>query len=847
MAYSIVNTSHMCRTERPMRLYHRPNDIKPSATTLPANVTFVTDGEIVIGSVKFLRIDTMVSGFDDDTLKGFWTATDGLQVMPIQTTDEPETSNLSDDGISEVISESLVVNGTKIIIYENSDSTEPFIVASTIGNVITVDRRVNLYVNGLYQTRFRIAAIDDNDAADMVGNWILMNYSITINGKDRIIENPVIKPLTSTIQRATLRASSTNTKSGSVNPRRNVSTEDLRNAGQSTDTGIAAAVKDIWNKVISGTSISSNVTPVGSSWVNGPVTDRVIDRSIVNTKIANASRAGSVNPRRGEYSSRNTFGSDSGRLGGFGGSAAVTASVENTYEELFIYNTLETAFMSNPIGSMMFVHGMPFQYTSLTDRRYNTVGEVTSGNENGNVMSPVNSVTDFYGRTFAKEIAANMPIVVVVPGRPKFLSQVSESFLGGMLGLSGRGTQNRNLLRDWIPNWYDDVENALNQLNSDANAADVYQYYSLDTSNAFVEYYNYVNALCQTSAKLMGLEDERMAGGDGTTYYCHQFDWSKFDAAVDKKWNWFQEVVGMDIGVSFAFDPLSAISDSIGNSTGESKFASMMNNISATARELDFLAGSAGVNVDAIDTQSYETAIADLNSRSGLINGARNIASSLSAYLTNSFHGMNVRWPEIWESSNFAHSYSIDMKFIAPYATNFCKWRYVLVPFFHWFAFAAPQSNESIMNYSSPFLVRASSKGYFNVEMGIITGMEWKRFGDGEMISADGVPTEIDVSVTIQDLYQQLSISKFTAAPKNGQSPSVMPSTKAITVFFNNSGLVDLIGTMSGVNMLRIDPGLRVELFAGSLARQTQAIGSGYMNLISGRLAQLANTRIYGI
>ena len=179
---------------------------------------------------------------------------------------------------------------------------------------------------------------------------------------------------------------------------------------------------------------------------------------------------------------------------------------------------------------------------------------------------------------------------------------------------------------------------------------------------------------------------------------------------------------------------------------------------------------------------------------------------------------MNIRFPKVWQDSSSSKDYSIEMHFIAPYATNFCKWRYVLVPFFHCFALTAPRMKTSLNMYSTPFLIRAYSKGYFNVEMGMINSLSWRRFGDGgDMVSDDGIPTQIDVTMDFQDMYQTIGMSKI-----DGAWDLLNITGKGITaqlgLFFNNTGLMDMLGTMSGVNMNRMNIGERIALYWNAAA-----------------------------
>lgn len=506
------------------------------------------------------------------------------------------------------------------------------------------------------------------------------------------------------------------------------------------------------------------------------------------------------------------------------------ASVDEVYENYgFNYNYIDTTIMNIPLGRLVFVHGMPFQYTYLTDRRnYSTqqYGKSSIPDE-VSVLRVEDGNEDMYGRTFAREIVANMPICTVVPGVPKFMTNVKE----GLFGFGGGEDDARN---NWIPLWSDLTDNELegaiqNLLETNDNT---YQYYTMEINTR--DYFNYVNALCWTSAKFMDLTDFEY---HGTT--CDKIDWGEYNSAASQDYTAFEEVLGVDGGVSFAFDPLSSITDSLTNSTQESQFSGMLNGLSSKARELEFMLGyGTGQQFEFINSEDYEAAISKLSDNSGITGAVSNFANRAKDLFMNTAHGMNIRFPELWQDSQSTKSYSIEMHFIAPYATAFCKWRYVLVPFFHWFCLAAPRSDETITNYQRPFLIRAFSKGYFNVEMGIIESISWKRYGDGDMISLNGVPTQIDVTVDFRDLYQQLAMSKFG---------NTTLDFSQIGIFFNNTGLMDLIGTLSGIDVNRVSLGERISLYASSAAGALSATGRNFMRHFSDRTQNLAQRYLLGL
>ena len=495
-------------------------------------------------------------------------------------------------------------------------------------------------------------------------------------------------------------------------------------------------------------------------------------------------------------------------------------TLEDLYQAYGLVYTTDVSLSQVPIGRLSFVHGMPFQYTYLTDRRNNL--DTPFGREMFETDEPVKSTRnsgaglDMYGRTFAREIASNTPIVVFTPGTPKFMSNIRQSIFGYNGGLKNARNSFLNLFADLS---FSESSSALQSMFDDLEG-EVFQYYSLEINTA--EYFSIVNSLCQFSAKLMGLDSVKMRNTP-----CTLFDWAAYNTNEAHDYSTMEDVFGVSRGVSFAFDPVSSIQDSISNSIGESQFASLFNGVSDKSRELAFMLGSVDIDLDMIDQNEYTAAVNSV--RTGAFSGLTNPMSSIFSMLKNSAHGMRVRFPQLWQESSISKSYSLDMKFITPYATKFCKWRYVLVPFFHIFALAAPQSKDSIINYSRPFLVKAFSRGYFNIEMGIIDQLSWKRYGDGEMLSVDGIPTEIDVSVDLTDMYQQL------AASTHYGDAGIM-SLDRIKVFFNNAGLQELIGNLAGIDTNRITLSERLALYASTIRGTLGGSSAGLGRHIQDRL-----------
>ena len=432
-------------------------------------------------------------------------------------------------------------------------------------------------------------------------------------------------------------------------------------------------------------------------------------------------------------------------------------SVTGAIEEYRTGTQSGDARNSLSINRYGYVHGLPFQFTPLTDRRY----------YNNYTESEVGS--DLYGRSFAQTIIMDTPVVVFSPGLPKYMTSELTGFTAS--------SQDKSAMAKYLMGLSNGIEDLLNPNKS-------YEYYTIAVSST--EYFKYVNTLTRNSSILMDINNMEYTNG----VKLENLDWGKFNKDVDNA-SVLADVLGIDGGVAFAFDPQSGISDTITNQITDSSIVSQLSQYSAQIRELEFLAGSTGVGKVINDVQA---AIDGLFS-----NGSDSTFARIMSGINNTVQGLNIKFPEIWADSLQQKSYSCEMKFVSPYASAFCCWRYVLVPFFHLLCLATPRSIKSLNTYSSPFLIRAFSKGYFNVEMGIIDSLTYRRFGDGTMLSADGVPMQMDCDVAFHDMYKQLTLA--TAGGTNA------------FLFYSNTGLIDLLGTLSGVNMCRLSLADRMSLF----------------------------------
>ena len=777
MAYEITNKAYLCRTIRSTKLYARPNDIKSTNIIIPGDITITTSNVCDNGIVKFLKISDVLTGENKEWV-GLWISDNEVEKTEILQEEETPQETQFDDSVA--IDEQLVIKASNILLYENEYAGTGISMDLPVGSLIISDRMININFNGTKQTRYRIKELYDPDGNDLFladGCWVRLGSEVSLISDIEDVKIDQNYPILRYAARDRKPGTSSTTSSQSKNDKRRQQQINLANEKKFQEAKKAANSVTVAN-VMAASAVSG---------INqGASTIRKTSQSGNSVQTQNRNVTNIVNQTYDVETFNN--------------------AVEGYRQG---YQSTGKSIMGTPIGRMLFVHGMPFQFTHYTDRRPGSEKQYGNSSEYYDLTrvgrSTSSATADFYGRIFEKEIASNIPIMSVVPGEPQFLTMNTGRFV--LPSVTGASNKLKNEFSKLFSADDFEVGSIVDSSNALARGSNVYQYYSMTINTK--EYFKYVNTLCRMSAILMGLKDFTYNGKS-----CTDIDWGDQNSTTSNggsDFNLFEEVIGVDGGVSFAYDPGSSVTDSLGNSLSESQFANLLKTLSGKAKEFSFIAGSMGYDRDwtsAVDNTDYDKAMSTIGGSN--LFGPNSLVGRLATFISNAGRGMNVRFPQIWQDSTYSKSYSVDMKFVTPYATNFCKWRYVLVPFFHCFAFAAPRMINSLTNYSRPFLIRAYSKGYFNVEMGMIESLQWRRFGDGDMISDDGIPTEIDVTIDFVDMYQALGMSKIDGGIFGVFNSSL---SAQVGLFFNNSGLMDLLGTLSGVNMNRMNMKERFALY----------------------------------
>lgn len=205
---------------------------------------------------------------------------------------------------------------------------------------------------------------------------------------------------------------------------------------------------------------------------------------------------------------------------------------------------------------------------------------------------------------------------------------------------------------------------------------------------------------------------------------------------------------GID-GVTFRTEGTGPVTDSFSNSTTQSSIASTFNNTVNAVQDFKFNMSGGNTGIGIID--EFVGTIKD--AVTGLAAGSV-IGNVPLALLGNA----KVDIPEHWsDSSTNLHEESFSFYFEAPYAHPYSIATNVFLPLSLILPFVVPFSTGG-STYTSPFLVKAFSRGKTIIRTGIVKNASFT-FGNGPLgWTTDMKPRNVKVDLTVGDLDSVMSV-----------------------------------------------------------------------------------------
>lgn len=412
-------------------------------------------------------------------------------------------------------------------------------------------------------------------------------------------------------------------------------------------------------------------------------------------------------------------------------------------------DTLNSLITNNLNG----IHGMPYQFMSTVDPKLS-----------GSV----------FGGIYAEKIVSTLPLLLMTPGKVEFMADYKTGQKEGIL----------NLLHDVTNNDADFTSSDISSILSEKESG---RYYSFAFD--YDEYWKYVDSLLRTCAIFLGIQDVPIKFGDNKLTKLGEFEWKE---ACNTSFNSYLSSTRDTIG--FYVDSVNTVDESFSNDLTDSQIASKVNSFSDYGREVRYLLGYGAGSKNVIDNfidenkDAFNSAISEIGSITDkFLKGSSNLFSNIGNCFATVATGGKIAFPQIWSDSSFSRTYTINMKLRCPDPNPVSWFLDVNVPLMHLLGMTMPrQCNPN--GYNAPFLVRAFYKGLFNCDMGIITNVSVTKGKEGAW-TLDGLPTQVDVTVEIKDLYNVLYMTEYTEKKW----------------FMNNPCLLNYLATSCGININEID------------------------------------------
>ena len=218
----------------------------------------------------------------------------------------------------------------------------------------------------------------------------------------------------------------------------------------------------------------------------------------------------------------------------------------------------------------------------------------------------------------------------------------------------------------------------------------------------------------------------------------------------------------------------------------------------------------------------------------GPMEGLKDIAAELAGELASGF-GLGdigailtqgngfLDMPEVWKGSSFNRSYSFTIQLRARYGDPVSIYQSIYIPLCMLLAAAMPRSIGDSM-YTSPFLVKAYSKGMFSIPCGIIESMTIQRGKDEFGWSNVHLPTSVDVSLSIKDLTPTFFLS--------------MQDIGLFDTLSRNDNFLEYLDTLSALGITErifMWPKVMRKLTAALLIKRNTMFNSNYWGMRIGR------------
>lgn len=378
-----------------------------------------------------------------------------------------------------------------------------------------------------------------------------------------------------------------------------------------------------------------------------------------------------------------------------------------------------------------------------------------------------------YGRVEYNTILKDAPIVFFQPGIPKFMPK--NGVMGAVDGLLGISDQSSSsLIAKALASANEDgIPNEIRKIAQKEGFQYDSRYYGFKPS--YASYTKFVNSMATYVATRMGLV--ATAKTDTTRNDIKLL-------SANRGGNVFTRTmlpVYCDAGST-------SFSEGSQNSTSESMLSSLTKNASQLAREAEFLFDGKTASIGNLFQSNMSKLNENITSTVGGVGvDVNGIMNKLQIGGESVMKGGIMFFPEIWQDSQYRKSYDIGVKLWSPYGDKLSIFNNIIFPLICLYCLSLPRQTGRT-TFSSPFLIKLYAKGWFNCDLGMVESITITK-GDNNSWSNDNLPLEVDVKISVKDLYPTM----------------MMTVGKYGSLYGYNTGLIEFLDTLSGVGVGEVD------------------------------------------
>ena len=476
-----------------------------------------------------------------------------------------------------------------------------------------------------------------------------------------------------------------------------------------------------------------------------------------------------------------------------------------------------------------------------------------------------------YGKQYIEDILYDMPIALLRPGGPYLNSGLFDNGGSGLINfiktgisyygeyMKGSGFKEMLLGKDEKFTFYgsngkaieegvsySDLESKSNSGESDLGILEqmmlnifVGKYTRFYTFMAdFTKYTQYVNTLCHLFIHFLGIGNMYYIRADGQAalYAYYQDTWEQGET---DKGNTLKHLFGPNHAIYAYYQPESNLSQVYSNTMRPTALESTLTSASDISKDAHFFLSSTKIDDLSMDLSKALNAVG--SNGSGILGRLfGNVAEGAATILA----GNNLDLPEVWADSQAQTTHTLTFRLTSPYGDRESIFLYVLRPLARLLAMSLPRQFGP-NSYTSPFLVQAFSKGQFNIQCGVVTSLSVKRCGNGgESHTIMNIPTDLEVTMEIQDMYELVTLSNEYAGlgtwngafdwlgDKISANINVFGTIQATKLMFNNIGLMDFCAAYCGMNMNMPEQDMMMTLlFDVFKNRKADTVGEGVIGV----------------